>query len=79
MILLHLASVQQLSLLDAPTPHCMYCFHVVQYGETALIKATRSGRKEIVQLLIDKGASMHAANNVGAVWRMRGMVVYARV
>ena len=37
-----------------------------QNGEKALLTAIRGGHEEIVQLLLDKGASMEAANKVGS-------------
>ncbi len=41
--------------------------HVLQDGWTPLFVAAQNGHLEVVRLLLDKGANMEAANNVGAV------------
>ena len=53
-----------------------------QYGETALMHASREGEVEAMKVLLDKGADVNAATNVSAalaasiarmaVWRVCG-------
>ena len=35
-----------------------------QYGATALVAAARRGHKDMVELLLDRGADLEAKNNV---------------
>ena len=37
---------------------------ITQYGDSALIKAVREGRTEVVSLLLEAGANVHLQNKV---------------
>ena len=49
------------------SPCSVYMYFSLQYGDTALMIASREGRVECVKLLLDNGASAHHFDKVRAV------------